>query len=107
MTALIRFIIPMDWPHQVGVFGLLGILCVLFWVRMVRGRGNDTDRPLLNRRAERHVGQEAVLDEPITGGFGRLPIGDTVWRVAGPDMPAGRRIRVVGHDGAVLKVEAV
>jgi membrane protein implicated in regulation of membrane protease activity len=30
-----------------------------------------------------------------------------VWRVAGPDMPAGRRIRVVGHDGAVLKVEAV
>ena len=104
VTALIRFIVPMDWPHQIGVFGILGIMSILFWLRVVRMRGNDSDRPLLNRRAERHVGEEMVLGEPITGGFGRVPIGDTFWRVAGPDLPAGRRIRVVGHDGPVLRV---
>jgi membrane protein implicated in regulation of membrane protease activity len=88
------------------VFGLLGILSVLFWLRFVRANGNESDRPLLNKRAERHVGEEIVLNEPITDGFGRVPIGDTIWRVAGPDLPAGRRIRIIGHDGPVLKVEA-
>jgi membrane protein implicated in regulation of membrane protease activity len=105
VTALIRFVVPMDWPHQIGVFGILGLMSLLFWLRVVRAHGgNGSDRPLLNRRAERHVGEEIVLTEPIAGGFGRVPIGDTFWRVAGPDLPAGRRIRVVGHDGPVLRV---
>jgi len=107
ITALIRFVVPMDWPHQIGVFGILGIMSLLFWLRVVRARGNGSDRPLLNRRAERHVGEEMVLAEPITGGFGRVPIGDSFWRVSGPDLPAGRRIRIVGHDGPVLRVVEV
>jgi membrane protein implicated in regulation of membrane protease activity len=105
LTALARFAFVFDWPEQVGVFGVLGIAAIVFWLRIVRSRGSLSDRPLLNRRAERFVGHEAVLDEPITDGYGRVPLGDTVWRVAGPDLPAGRRIRIVGHDGAVLKVE--
>lgn len=104
VTGLVRFVIPLDFPHQVGVFGILGVMSILFWLRVARRYGNLTDRPLLNRRAERHVGEEMVLNEPITDGFGRVPIGDTIWRVAGPDLPAGRRVRVVGHDGALLRV---
>jgi membrane protein implicated in regulation of membrane protease activity len=106
ITALVSFAFPLDWPREFGLFGILGILAIVFWLRVVRLRGNRTDRPLLNRRAERFVGQEAVLDEPITDGYGRVPLGDTVWRIAGPDLPAGRRVRIVGHEGAVLKVEA-
>ena len=106
ITALISFIVPLDWPHQMAAFGLLGILSILFWLRVIRERGNGTDKPLLNRRAERHVGQELTLEEPISGGFGRVPIGDTMWRISGPDLPAGRKVRVVGHDGPVLRVEA-
>jgi membrane protein implicated in regulation of membrane protease activity len=107
ITAVVRFVVPLDWPHQFGVFGILGLLAVLFWLRVIRPRGGDaSDRPLLNRRAERHVGEELVLAEPIAGGIGRVPIGDTIWRVAGPDLPAGHKVRVIGHDGAVLKVEA-
>ena len=107
VTGLIDFVYPVSWPIQVVIFGILGIVAIIFWLRVVRSRGNTTDRPLLNRRAERLVGHEAVLDEPITDGYGRVPLGDTVWRIAGPDLAAGRRIRIVGHDGAVLKVEAV
>jgi membrane protein implicated in regulation of membrane protease activity len=107
VTALVRFVLPIDWPHQFGVFGILGLLAVLFWLRVIRPRGGEeTDRPLLNRRADRHIGEELVLSEPISGGVGRLPIGDTVWRIAGPDLPAGRKVRVVGHEGSVLRVEA-
>ena len=106
ITALVSFAFPLDWPREFGLFGILGILAIVVWLRVIRLRGNRTDRPLLNRRAERFVGQEAVLDEPITDGYGRVPLGDTVWRIAGPDLPAGRRVRIVGHEGAVLKVEA-
>jgi inner membrane protein len=107
VTALIRFGVPIGWPAQLAVFGVLGVASVLFWLRVVRPRGSRSDKPLLNRRAETYVGQEAVLDEPITGGFGRIPLGDGIWRIAGPDLPAGRRVRIVGHDGPLLKVEAV
>lgn len=107
VTALVRFVVPLEWPFQVGVFGLLGLAAILFWLRVVRGRGNRSDKPLLNRRAESYVGQEVVLDEPIADGFGRIPLGDGIWRIAGPDLPAGRRVRIVGHDGPLLRVEAV
>ena len=41
------------------------------------GRAIATDRPYLTRRAERFVGHEAVLDEPIRDGYGRVALGDT------------------------------
>jgi hypothetical protein len=31
-------------------------------------------------------------------------VGDTVWKVKGPDLPAGARVRVVDVEGAVLVV---
>jgi membrane protein implicated in regulation of membrane protease activity len=32
-------------------------------------------------------------------------VGDSVWRAEGPDLPAGDRVKVIGVDGAALKVE--
>ena len=104
LTALARFLVPFDWPYQVALFGVLGLVAIFLWTRVVRRRGAGSDRPLLNRRAQSYVGQEVVLDEPISDGFGRIPLGDGVWRIAGPDLPAGRKIRIVGHDGPLLRV---
>ena len=33
-------------------------------------------------------------------------IDDTIWRVAGPDAPAGSRVKIVQADGASLTVAA-
>jgi hypothetical protein len=33
-------------------------------------------------------------------------IDDTIWRVAGPDTPAGSRVQIVQADGASLTVSA-
>jgi hypothetical protein len=77
------------------------------WLRWSRDRKQTSDRPLLNRRAEQLVGQEAVLDQPILNGYGRVMLGDTVWRVAGPDLPVGQRVRITGSQGNVLSVEPV
>ena len=37
---------------------------------------------------------------------GTVRIDDTIWRVAGPDAPAGSRVRIVQADGASLTVAA-
>jgi membrane protein implicated in regulation of membrane protease activity len=47
-----------------------------------------------------------MLLEPISGGYGRARVGDSVWKVSGPELPAGTRVRVTGADGTVLTVEA-
>ncbi|HVY49980.1 MAG TPA: NfeD family protein [Devosia sp.] len=106
-TGILAFIPGITWPWQFTVFGVLALAIVIGWTLITRNRRPKSDNPFLNRRAERFIGHEAVIEEPIKDGFGRLALGDGVWRIAGPDLPAGRKVRVVGADGAVLKVEAV
>jgi membrane protein implicated in regulation of membrane protease activity len=65
-----------------------------------------TDTPFLNRRAESYVGRVFTLDKPIVNGTGAVRIDDTIWRVSGPDCPAGSRVRVASADGANLLVQA-
>jgi len=107
LTGVLAFIPGLTWPWQVTIFGVLALAVVVGWTMFTRNRQPKSDRPLLNRRAEAFVGHEAVLDEPISNGVGRMKLGDSVWRIAGPDLAVGARVRVVGADGPMLKVEAV
>jgi membrane protein implicated in regulation of membrane protease activity len=98
---------PIDWPLQWLIFGVLSLVAITLWLRWQRGRKAPSDSPFLNRRADRFTGQESVLDEPIVDGFGRLVLDDTVWRISGPNLPAGQRVRITGNSGTVLTVEPV
>lgn len=106
VTGGLTMVLPIYWPLQFVLYGVLALLAIWLWLKLRRGE-EPTDNPFLNNRASRFVGQEAVLNEPIRGGFGRLALDDTTWRVAGPDLEAGQRVRIVRADGAVLTVEAV
>jgi len=105
VTGLMLVFQPIGWPLQWLIFGVLSLVSITIWLRYSRNRPAQTDRPYLNRRMEQLVGQEAVLEQPIAQGFGRIVLGDTVWRVAGPDLPLGSRVRITGSMGAVLTVE--
>jgi membrane protein implicated in regulation of membrane protease activity len=108
ITGLAAMFQPqMGWPFQFLIFGALSLITIVGWLRYTKGRGEEpTDSPFLNKRVERFIGKEAVLSEPILNGVGRVSIDDSVWRIAGPDLNAGQRVRIVGSDGAVLRVEA-
>jgi membrane protein implicated in regulation of membrane protease activity len=94
------------WQVQVLVFLALSIASVLVGRRFFSSRGqDDTDQPLLNQRERQLVGRTATLEEAIANGYGRVRLGDTLWRVAGPDLPAGTRVRVVSAESGELKVE--
>ncbi len=105
VTGLAAMFQPIPWAFQFLLFGALSLVAIFGWLRYTRGRVETTDRPLLNERAARFIGREATLAEPIRAGFGRVALEDTTWRVAGPDLAAGERVRIIGHDGSVLKVE--
>lgn len=105
VTGALAFIPGLGWPWQITIFGILAIVIVIAWTMVSRNRRQATDNPFLNRRAERFIGHEAIIEEPIKDGFGRLALGDSIWRITGPDLAAGQKVRIVGAEGAVLKVE--
>ena len=82
----------------------MGLASVLVYLKVFRGRGRESDRPSLNRRAEQLVGRVVPLMSPIVDGHGRVQVADAFWDVEGPDLPAGTRVRVVGVRGMTLEV---
>lgn len=108
ITGLAAIVSGIDWPLQWGLFGVLSLVLVGSWLGYQRrryGKNPPSEDPLLNRRTARYLGREVVLVEPISDGFGRVQIEDSLWRVSGPDLPQGTHVRVVGAQGAVLVVE--
>ena len=92
------------WQVQVIVFLALALISAYAGRRIMSSSTDETDLPLLNRRREQLVGRIATLAEPISNGRGRIQLDDTVWRVKGPDLPSGTRVRVAGIDSAGLEL---
>lgn len=92
------------WPLQLVTFALISIASV-FGVRKFAWSGGGSDLPDLNVRGAQYIGRSAVVAEAISGGRGKVRIGDTVWAAKGPDMPAGSSARITGTDNTVLIVE--
>ncbi|AZO51108.1 MAG: NfeD family protein [Mesorhizobium sp.] len=97
------------WQLQVLVFLVLSLISAFVGKKLVGGRHDDADQPLLNRRGAQMVGRTATLAEPIKNGRGRIRLGDTLWRVSGPDLPVGTQVRVTGAADTDLEltVEAI
>jgi membrane protein implicated in regulation of membrane protease activity len=105
LVGLISFAVHPAWQIQVLMFAVFVTAAVPVWRRLARAsQAPSADNPFLNRRAEALVGRVFTLEKPIVDGAGTVRIDDTVWRVAGPDTPAGTRVRVVEAKGANLTV---
>ena len=106
VTGLILVALPgIGWQLQFLIFGLLAIGSVVAARFYLRRNPIGTDDATLNRRGSQYIGHVFNLDEAIVNGVGKLKVGDGWWRAQGPDLPAGERVKVVGVDGNMLKVE--
>ena len=106
-VGLLTYLLPdLPWAWQFFAFALLSLLTAVFWWRRQRSAAKPSDVPGLNRRGSEFLGRTFVLHEAIVGGRGKIKAGDTLWLVSGPELPAGREVRVTGQDGVLLKVEA-
>jgi membrane protein implicated in regulation of membrane protease activity len=104
LTGILALLIDLAWQAEALIFAVLALVLVLVG-RRVYGRSTvSKDQPFLNDRGMGLVGGFYVLAEPIVDGKGRIRINDSNWRITGPDLPSGTRVRVTGADGAVLEV---
>ena len=101
--ATLAFGIPLAF--QFALFALLAIGSVYGGRRWYAQNPMPSSDPLLNDRGARLRGERLIVVSAIENGRGRVKVGDSVWACRGPDCPEGTRVRVIGADGACLKVE--
>jgi membrane protein implicated in regulation of membrane protease activity len=107
LVGLLSFVIAPSWQLQLLMFAVFAAAAVPVWRRVARSNSGVSDsNPFLNKRAEAMIGRVFTLEKPIVDGAGTVRIDDTIWRVAGPDAPAGSRVKIVHADGASLTVAA-
>ena len=101
----VEFFVAIELTPALLLFAALVVVFV-FIGRRVYGSLDSGAPPLPLSRAHALIGKEFYLDEAIERGYGRMRVGDSVWRVAGDDLPKGAKVRVVAvEDGAQVKVE--
>lgn len=101
-VGLLLWLFPLfAWPYQMLVFSLGGIVCsVVWWAFLLGHRSVKMGR----RKGEQFKGKVFTLGAAIIAGKGTLSIGNSVWRVTGPDLPAGSKVRVVNVEKGSLQV---
>jgi len=107
LVGLLSFAFNPSWQTQLLMFAVFAVAAVPLWRRFAHRVERPGDQPFLNRRADAFVGREFTLEKPIVSGNGTVKIDDTVWRLAGPDLPGGSRVKVVRADAAMLVVEPI
>ncbi len=105
------FLLVLAFPEmplllQAVLFTVLSFGFVFIYRKWFRSRDRVSDQPALNRRTAALVGRVVVLERGIERGRGRVQIADAYWDVAGPELPAGASVRIIGADGMTLVVEA-
>ena len=104
-VGVIEYLLPGGFGAQALEFAALTLGLVLIG-RKVYGSLKTGGDQLPLSRAHGLIGRDFQLETAIVNGFGSIRVGDSVWRVAGEDMPAGVQVRVAGiGEGAAIRVE--
>ncbi len=107
-TGLLAFAVPMSGGMSMLALGVFAIVSVLIGRKVYGSRAIvASDRPNLNKRADALIGRVVILEDAIVNGEGRAKVNDSLWRVRGPDLPQGARVKIASIEGGVmLRVEA-
>ncbi|NQW00843.1 MAG: NfeD family protein [Rhodospirillales bacterium] len=105
--AVLLAVPGLDWNLQLVGFACLSVISGFGGRLWLKRHPQESANPLLNQRGAQYIGQTFTLDSPITNGTGKMPVGDGEWKINGPDMPAGSRVKVVGSKGASLVIKKV
>ncbi|MGE7470341.1 NfeD family protein [Bosea sp. NPDC003192] len=106
VTGAVVGLTGLAWQGALLVFAALAVASVLLGRAVTRHRGDEPDTASgLNDRGRQLIGKVFKLEATMAGGEGRIRVGDSSWRITGPELLAGTEIRVVRVDGATLVVE--
>lgn len=98
--------IGLNW--QIFLFCVLTFVSIASWKWLTLTWSDSRSESGLNEGPHRYVGNVYTLSQPIQQGSGRLTIEDKNWKILGPDLPAGDRVKVIGiAQNFTLLVEAL
>lgn len=106
LVGTLALFVDLSWQTSLIIFLVLSFVTLIAGRYLMSKMASETGDPGLNRRGSRYIGRKFVLETPLQQGSGKLSIDDTVWRITGPDLPAGTTVRVERIDGARLVVTA-
>lgn len=108
VVSVLKAIFPtMGWELQLIIFSVLSIASIISW-RLFFKRNppkEDPESNTLNRRGSEFLGRKIELTTAIVDGVGKVKLGDTMWRVEGPNAAVGTQVTVVACKGSSLVVE--
>ena len=105
-VGFLMLLIPgLSLETQLVLFGIMSIVAVVAWRKYRESHPPASEQPLLNQRGMQYHDRVFTLDHPIVNGVGKVVVDDSTWKVKGPDLAAGTRVRVTGVDGTVFVVE--
>lgn len=108
VTGVLVLIFPgMSTQWQLILFALLSVLSIVIWWKMRLTESNKPQTSSLNRRGHQYIDRVFTLDAPIENGVGKVSVDDSTWKINGPELPAGQKIKVVDVDGVVFIVEPI
>ncbi|MBF0191353.1 MAG: NfeD family protein [Magnetococcales bacterium] len=96
----------LDWRLQWFGFSGVSLLSLMVWHGVWKRRLQPSSSTL-NRRGMQLVGRLLILDAPMVAGTARVRVDDSSWKVVGPELPVGARVRVTAIEGLALRVEPV
>ncbi|WP_417667731.1 NfeD family protein [Roseibium sp.] len=105
LVGTLALFVDLSWQVALVLFLVLSFVSLIVGRRLVSRFSSEEGDPGLNKRGSRYIGRTFVLKEPLSEGAGRLSIDDTVWRITGPDLPAGTHVEIKSIDGARLVVD--
>jgi membrane protein implicated in regulation of membrane protease activity len=106
IVGMLTWFVPIGIPLQIVIFAVLAIVAVFTGRRYLVANPVVPADPLMNDRGGRLVGEIVVVTNAIEeGSAGKVRCGDSEWLAKGPPAAIGARLRVTGHQGAVLMVE--
>lgn len=105
VVGAVAMVVSLSWQVQLTLFIILAVVSAVLGRRFY-GRASQGTDEMTNDRLGRQIGRSAVVDVSIAEGTGYIRLDDTIWRVEGPDLPKGTRVRIAGSRNGHFVVEA-
>ena len=94
------------WELQFSVWGILAVASAVVGRNYIRRNPIKTDEPNLNKRGDQYIGRTFTLDKDLENGMGKIKVDDSIWKVeCDSDLKKGTKIKVVGLDSVIFKIE--
>ena len=107
VVGLMLFLFPqLSWQSQLTLFIVFSVISIILSRIWLTRKANMESPHTLSRQGNQYIGRVFTLDQPIVNGVGRLKLDHTIWRISGPDLPAGEKIIIDGLEGTIFKVSA-